>query len=298
MTDFKRYTHLERFGNDEVQGIELGTCYIFPKIDGTNSSVWLDQNGKVQAGSRNRHLTIEADNAGFYAHIKDQENIKAFLKDYAGHRLYGEWLVPHSLKTYRDEAWRRFYVFDVYNDTAERYLPFDMFESVLKSYNIDFVPCMAKIKNASYDNLLHELDKNRFLIKDGEGPGEGIVIKNYDFQNKFGRMVFAKLVTNSFKEKHVKEMGGSFYENKLVEQEVCNDIVDKHLIDKVYAKIVNEAGGWSSKYIPRLLSTVYHDAVTEELWSALKRHKSPIVNFKTLNKLCILKTKELRPELF
>ena len=36
---FRRYQHIERFGNDEVAGIEDGTCYVFPKIDGTNA-IW------------------------------------------------------------------------------------------------------------------------------------------------------------------------------------------------------------------------------------------------------------------
>lgn len=33
MTEFIKYPHLERFGTDEVDGINIGTCYIFPKID-------------------------------------------------------------------------------------------------------------------------------------------------------------------------------------------------------------------------------------------------------------------------
>lgn len=32
---FKKYMHIERFGNDEVEGIEFGNCYIFCKIDET-----------------------------------------------------------------------------------------------------------------------------------------------------------------------------------------------------------------------------------------------------------------------
>ena len=36
---FREYTHVERYGNDEVQGIEYGELYIFPKLDGTNASV-------------------------------------------------------------------------------------------------------------------------------------------------------------------------------------------------------------------------------------------------------------------
>lgn len=40
--EFKKYQHVERFGTDETEGINIGKCYVFPKIDGTNSSVWLE----------------------------------------------------------------------------------------------------------------------------------------------------------------------------------------------------------------------------------------------------------------
>ena len=63
---FRKYQHIERFGTTEVSQIEFGECFIFPKIDGTNASVWLDD-GEICAGSRQRQLSIEADNAGFYA---------------------------------------------------------------------------------------------------------------------------------------------------------------------------------------------------------------------------------------
>ena len=32
--NFRKYQHIERFGTTEVQDIEIGECYIFPKIDG------------------------------------------------------------------------------------------------------------------------------------------------------------------------------------------------------------------------------------------------------------------------
>ena len=56
---FRKYQHIERFGTMEVEGIELGLCYIFPKIDGTNSSVWLGEDGQIHAGSRKRELSLE-----------------------------------------------------------------------------------------------------------------------------------------------------------------------------------------------------------------------------------------------
>ena len=69
---FRKYQHIERFGTDEVLGIDDGLNYIFPKIDGTNSSVWLDE-GVITAGSRNRELTLDKDNAGFCAWVSNKK---------------------------------------------------------------------------------------------------------------------------------------------------------------------------------------------------------------------------------
>jgi Fe-S cluster biosynthesis and repair protein YggX len=297
--EFKKYQHIERFGTDEVQGIELGECYIFPKIDGTNSSVYL-RDGELCAASRNRELTLDDDNAGFYASIKDNPNIKAFLGEYSTLRLFGEWLVPHSLKTYRDDAWRRFYVFDVCEDDGEgfRYLPFTEYEPLLKEYGIDYIPPIQIIKNGDYDKFIACIEKNGFLIKDGQGAGEGIVIKNYGFYNKYKRQTWAKIVTNEFKEKHHKEMGAPVMENRLVEESIADEFITPSLVEKEYAKIVTEQDGWTSKYIPMLLGRVFYALVAEETWNILKKFNTPTINFKTLNSLAIRKIKTVKPELF
>lgn len=297
MTEFVKYMHIERFGNDEVQGIELGNCYVFPKLDGTNASVWIDRAGSIQAGSRNRHLSIDADNAGFFAFAANDEKLRDYLSAYPHHRLYGEWLVPHSLKTYREEAWRRFYVFDVHD--GERYLPYDEYAATLDSFGLDYLAPSCVIKNGTYENFLRELEKNVFLIKDGAGVGEGIVLKNYEFKNRFGNVVWAKMVTTAFKEQNSKVFGPSLLKGaQMVEQEIVDKYVTRHLVDKVVAKISSECEGWNSKYIPRLLQTVFHDLVTEETWAAIKEFKNPTINFKTLGTLCTLKIKELKPEIF
>lgn len=297
MTEFRKYMHVERFGNDEVQGIELGDCYVFPKLDGTNASIWWDCG--VQAGSRNRQLTLNNDNAGFFNHIIESDEIFKVLSDYQHINIYGEWLVPHSLKTYREDAWKKFYIIDIFDNEQGVYMHYDEYSTMLECYNLEYLRPLCILKNATYDNLIVELENNKFLIEDGKGSGEGIVLKNYAYQNKYGRTTWAKLITNSFKEKHVKEMGCSIKNlSRMVEQEICDKYVTKHLIDKVYAKIVNEMEGWSSKYIPRLLQTVYYDLVNEECWNFVKTMKNPTVNFKTLHSLVVLKIKEVRSELF
>lgn len=296
---FKPYQHIERFGNDEVQGIELGGCHIFSKIDGTNGSVWFSDG--LQAGSRKRQLSLDEDNAGFYQWVlSGKHNLEEFFIHTDDKlRLYGEFLVPHSLRTYREDAWRKFYIFDVYNDKTEAYLHYDEYKPMLDEFNLDYIPPLCVMNNATYDNLLTEMDNNTFLIQEGAGCGEGIVIKNYDYQNRFGRTIWAKLITNVFKEKHGKEMGATVKNMKqMTEQEICDEYIDQPFVNKIYAKIVNESQGWNSKYIPRLLSTVYYDLINEEMWNIVKKLKNPTINFKTLNTLVILKIKQLKPELF
>lgn len=299
---FNKYMHIERYGTDEVEDIEFGECYIFYKIDGTNGSVWLDD-GQVKAGSRNRELTLDNDNAGFYNYIIKNENIINYLKEHPNHRLYGEWLVPHSLKTYREDAWRKFYIFDVAlhkDDDTEELLPYEVYKFMLEKYNLDYIPPLAIMKNANYDSLIKLLEKTgQFLIEDGKGNGEGIVIKNYSFVNKYGRQTWAKIVANEFKEKHAKAMGASIVNStELVEEKIINKFCTEAFIEKEYSKIVNEKEGWRSQYIQMLLGRVYSEFIKEESWNFVKELKNPRVNYKTLNSLLIKKVKETKKELF
>lgn len=306
--EFKKYQHVERFGTSEVNNIELGTCYIFPKIDGTNASIWL-KNGELQAGSRKRHLTLEADNAGFYAWAKEQTNLIAYLKENPTHRIFGEWLVPHSLKTYNPDAWRKFYVFDVTidkkgdeitheGDSTLTYLAYDFYKPLLEKHSIEFIPPLAIIKNASYEQLVAKLKSNIFLIEDGKGAGEGIVIKRYDFVNKYGRTTWAKIVTSEFKAKHSKIMGAPESEGKkMIEEGIAKEFTTKAICEKVYAKIENE-NGWQSKLIPKLLNVVFYDIIREESWNFVKKYKNPTIDFKRLQYFIFENVKIHLPNLF
>ena len=295
---FVKYMHLERYGNDEVDGIEQGTTYVFPKLDGTNAQVWLNEDGTIGAGSRNRTLDIHNDNAGFMNYIVTDKRIKDLFDIYPELTLYGEWLVPHSLKTYRDDAWRKFYIFDIFDRDRQYFYNYEMIKLVLDQFGLDYLAPITIVKNGTREHYEKCLDKNVFLIKDGMGVGEGIVIKNYEWQNKFGNTVWAKMITNNFKELNHKEMGAPVIGGETLEEKIVNDYVDAHLIDKVVAKIENDEGGWSSKHIPRLLQTVFYDLVNEELWNIIKKHKNPKIDFAYLQRLTITKVKELRKDIF
>lgn len=297
MSEFVKYMHLERLGTTEVEGIEVGLTYVFPKLDGTNGSVWMvDDN--LMAGSRNRVLSAGSDNAGFYAWVQQQANYKAYLTEFPNHTLYGEWLVPHTLNTYRDDAWRKFYIFDVLDQNTGMLLHYDQYKEGLDKHGLEYLAPLAQIRNGSLEHYLTCLEKNVFLIKDGAGVGEGVVIKNYGWQNSFGRVTWAKLITNSFKEKHHQVMGAPEVGDKIVEDTIVDEFVTEHLVRKVHAKITNEREGWKSQYIPQLLGMVWHDLITEEIWEILKKHKNPKIDFGALNRLTVQKVKTTMTELF
>lgn len=294
---FRKYQHLERLGTEEVEGIQMGTVYVFPKLDGTNGSIWQDKEGNLKAGSRNRELTLERDNAGFYAWVSENEDLfLSFFKDYPDAILYGEWLVPHSLKTYRDDAWRKFYVFDVYIEGEAQH--YDWYSPILAHNSIDYISPIRIIKNGTDEQFRLCTEQNTFLIKEGCGTGEGVVLKNYGWTNRYGRTVWAKVITNEFKDIHVKAMGAPILGGLSEEERIVEKYVTQHLVDKTKAKIELIEDGWHSRCIPQLLNRVFHDLIVEEMWNILKDFKNPKIDFKYLQRLTIQRIKELRPEIF
>jgi hypothetical protein len=302
MLNFEKYMSLKRFGTQETQGIEKGTCYIFPKLDGTNSSVWYNPETGVEAGSRNRHLdeTSKGDNAGFCKWAKAQENIKEFLKQHSHLRLFGEWLVPHSLKTYQEDAWKRFYIFDVYDHNENRFLTYEEYLPLIKEFNFDYIPLLYKTENPTEEELIEISKENTFLVT--EGIGEGIVIKRYDFINKYGRTIFSKIVTDEFLGRKKDRSKTEVKQQKVVEEEIVNEYCTEAFIKKEYNKMLleleNEGKQWSNKYIGKLLHQIHFELINEEAVNFVFKYKHPIINFRKVGALTTEKVKETLPELF
>ena len=289
--NYNKYQHIERLGSAEVEGILEGLCYVFPKLDGTNSQLWW--NNGLKAGSRNRELSVESDNAGFYNWALTQSNILSFFENRPDLKLYGEWLVPHTLKNYNSNAWRNFYVFDVIREDGS-YLPYEEYNALLSIYGIPTIPVLLVKTNPSLSELNELLSNNTYLIS--EGIGEGIVIKNYNYTNKYGRKTWAKIVADEFKVQKgisVKDIS----EQKPIEFQIVETFVTEAFVRKELAKI-ELVEPWSSKLIPKLLNTVFHELIAEEMWNILKRFKNPKINFKDLNNLTISKIKELLSDKF
>lgn len=287
--DFNKYQHVERLGTKNVEGIEQGRVWVFPKIDGSNGCVWLGDDGTVHVGGRNRELSADDSNQGFYQAVTGDQRIAAYLAKHPTHIIYGEWLIPHTLKSYVDTAWRKFYIFDVKDN--DEYLPYETYKPLLEEFGLEYIPLIESFEDPGMEDFVSCLEKNTYLTS--YGVGEGVVIKNYGYHNPYGRQTWAKIIASEFAEKR-----GTQKNNPLsTEQRIVDDFVTAAFINKEFAKLTEEVE-WSPRLAPRLFSTVFHVLIEEEMYNIVKRYKQPTINFRTLNYLITEKIKEVLADHF
>ena len=295
---YKSYQHIEKLGSTEVEGILNGTCYLSYKIDGTNGVIYLSDDLKeLKFGSRKKELSKDLDNANFLNTITSNINIYNdlfnYLSNHPSYIIYGEWLVPHTIKRYQSDSWNKFYIFDIYDTTNQTYINYDIYSKELDNYkNINYIPIITKINNPKVEDIKDLLNQTgSYLIT--EGLGEGIVIKNYDYVNKYNRITWAKLLTEDFQntKKHVRIKNIQDKENSETEYKIISLMTVEH-INKEYSKLIESKGDWSSKYIFELLNRVYMEFIRDNLDIIINKFHNPTINFRILKQLSDFKVKE------
>lgn len=282
--EFRKYDKIHRFGKEEVDGILEGTCHIQEKIDGANTSIWVDENGAIQCGSRNRHL-IDDDFNGFVEYARGHVGIRAFFADHPKSYIYGEWLVKHTIQ-YKETFYRKFYLFDVYDQSVFA-SPHKVME-LAERYGIDAVPFVSTLENPTLHQIKEFVGKSSFGDR-----GEGVVVKNMGFVNKFGDHCYAKLVSESFRESNLLAFNDNDkHSENYNEMYVVNKYMTLGRVKKIIEKIqpeINER--LDMQHIPMVCGSAYHDMITEEIWEVSK--KIPSINFRALRNLSAKKTKAI-----
>jgi len=272
---FKQYTKIKRLGCDETDGILDGECHIQEKIDGANTSIWLGNDGSINMGSRTQNVT-DGSFRGFVEYVKNHEGINKILTNHPQLRLYGEWLVPHTVQ-YNETSYQHFYLFDIEDIDGKKYKT-DIVNNFADEYNIKRPHYFGVFQSPTGDQLKEMCGKS-FI---GE-KGEGIVIKNYNFVNKFGDIQYAKLVTEKFKEDNGIVFGGNNKHSESYWEMYC---VNKYMTLERVKKIMNKLQSiidhpLSIEDTARVLNTAYHDFITEEIW-AIQKKVTGDFNFKKL----------------
>jgi hypothetical protein len=284
---FRKYDKIYRLGKDETIGILKGTVNVTEKLDGANLSVWLGDGGEIRVGSRNNDLTANGNEFNGAVHYCNaHEGIKSFFVNNPDCRLYGEWLVRHTL-AYNETAYKKFYLFDIYQDG---YWQQDIVQEIGKEYGIETVPYLGEFTNPTLPELTKLVEGQKSVY--GE-KREGIVIRNPEFVNQFGDKCNAKLVSEGFMEDNGITFGGNNkYSEAYWEQYVSNKYITIERVQKIMNKIqpeVNEK--LDMKHIPRIIGTVYHDVITEESWDIASKAKS--IDYDTLKRICSKKIKQV-----
>lgn len=313
MSVFHSYEKVERLEKEECDGILNGLCHVFEKLDGANAQTYLDTvTSEIAFGSRNRVLGI-GDNLvsgdsfrGFAAWVADNKlGLSNFFTIYPDYILMGEWLIKHSLP-YDATAYQNFYVFDVYNSISGRYASF------FKDVHIWSAVQEAGLKIIKSDGMLLNPtmeDLQRMLgIPSSYGAPfrEGIVIKNYDFVNKWNRQPYAKLLHETFQEVKTKPKApvspdaieltiqGQYVTAARVEK-IVNKIRLKETLNSDDPAIYGDPTVYARlemKHIPQVINMVWYDIITEDMNDILKRLKDPTINFKLLKRLIFERAKE------
>ena len=280
--EFKKYPKIKRLGDDENDGILFGNCHVQEKIDGANTSIWKCEDGSISCGSRNNDL-IKNENGfnGFVDYVKAHEGIKDLLHDFPNHRLYGEWLVKHTVQ-YNETAYKQFYLFDIEADG--KFLSTGIVNGLAKEYAISAPQYFGCFKDPTIEQLNEMVGKSTIGDK-----GEGIVIKNLSFVNKFGDSPYAKIVTQGFKEQNDIVFGGNNkHSDTYWEMYVVNKYITLARVKKIVQKIETlEGRKVKIEDTARIINTVYHDMITEEIWEIQK--KVQLINLKRLGGLSMKK---------
>jgi hypothetical protein len=312
---FLKYPKIKRLGHEDTDGILTGDVMVEEKIDGANTSVWIE-NGTLKCASRTRELTGGFN--GFVDYVNKHDGIKSYLNEFPNHRLYGEWLVKHTIP-YSEESYKQFYLFDIFvmpqelvkvnvlpemtqeeieeakmveTIRAGKWMPRSWIMEQAAKHDIKTPEVFAELQDPLPDAINEYVGKTTLGEK-----GEGVVVKNEKFINKWGARVCAKVVTQEFKEDNAIVFGGNNKHSETYsEMKMVNEFMTAPRIKKVMQKLQPTIDKRLDKeHTSRIIQTAYHDMFEEELWSFVKKHKK--MDFDNLQRLACRKAAKIYHDL-
>ncbi|MCY9220575.1 RNA ligase family protein [Bacillus licheniformis] len=271
MSEMKKYTDIVRLGHRTTEGVLAEDDYVvvYEKLDGANASFTLNLDTlEMEAFSRNRKLDAENNLRGFYEYTKeiDQDRLN---RDYI---YFGEWLVKHKIDYGVNK--NEFYLFDIYDKHEGEYLSHVDVVAEAFRLNLTLAPILYAGKYRGFDHLQTLVGRSA-LANEATG-GEGVVVKNVSYRDKFGKQLFVKVVSNSFREMHPQKAPRD--PAKLnAEQTFVRTFATKGRIDKLLRKMIDE-GVIEEKFdlsdmgviLSHLGGRVYDDLMKEEFDSLPK----------------------------
>ncbi|WP_431785908.1 RNA ligase family protein [Paenibacillus lactis] len=230
MSEMKKYMDVVRLGHKTTVGVlnEGDHIVIQEKLDGANAS-FKREGDAVVAFSRNTQLSPENNLRGFYEWTQTLDANKLL----EGVIYFGEWLVKHKLD-YGSNA-NQFYLFDIFNEFTQEYVDFSMVKDEAARLSLKLVPVFYEGQYKSFEHLESFIGKTEL----GVNEGEGIVVKNVHYQDRYGKQLFVKLVSDSFREVQ-KQKAPKDPNFTSEEQMAIRSVLTKARVEKMIYKLVDE----------------------------------------------------------
>lgn len=288
MTEHIVFPKIRHLDAEETFWILDFPCFVQEKLDGANLSVWLHE-WEMYVGSRTQ-IVWDATRKEWFRwaveYCNNHKGIRGLLEHlWEDFRLYWEWLVQHSL-TYPKECYQKFYMFDIYDKVHDNFYTPDTVDRLAKEYWIEHPEILLQ-GNITIEQI-QEVAGTSKIAK----IGEWVVIKAPEFTNKFLQKQYAKYVTSDFKE--VNKLSFWCSARHDMELNFATTFVTIPRLLKLINKIEQLKDETIARpHIPILIWMMWHDVFTEELWWYIKKHHSPSIDFKKMEKYCVDRTKIL-----
>lgn len=239
MKEIKKYTDIIRYGKGITQDVLQKGDYISitEKIDGANASFCLDNTVDlgVAAFSRNNPIGEHNTLRGFYDWVvKNIVTIKERLNP--NYRYYGEWLVSHKV-VYKQDQYNNFYMFSIWDEENGEYLSDEIVKSEAARLGIQTTTYFYEGEYISFEHIMSFVGKSDRTLE--PNMGEGVVVKNVNYKDRYGNQVFVKLVSERFAEVQKQKLP----KNPNLEDEhkgLIDSVVTIPRIEKIINKMVDE----------------------------------------------------------
>lgn len=300
MAEFHKFLHVERLDSEACEGILNGLCYVSPKIDGTNATIYCDRSTDTfMCGSRKRVLSLDDDNAGFtnwfFSDNEEANRLADLIYDHSNIQVFGEWLgttkFVGAIKGYDPAALNHLYIFDMYDFDTGKYLHPDRIYELCKKYNLlEWLLPRTVLDHPTMEDIYKAADNNHFLLLDKEQKGEGVVVRNMDYTDKYGHYVIGKFVLDEFKMNKSKPKNKPNLEPGETEKSIVEVFVTEAELTKAMAKTalyfkVDEFDKRQSKMIGYFLNELFNSCIIDEMANILKKYRNPTINFSMLRGL-------------
>lgn len=207
--------------------------WVEEKIDGSNISARIDEQGNFRAFGRRFELSTDYTNRGAYEWLLKLENkIRNNFGD--KYTFYFEWLVMQAIK-YEDKYYNRGYLISVKDNTTNKYLSEDKVFEIAKILEVDIPPLLYSGEFISMEHLRNMVGTTTM----GSKVGEGIVVKA---MTSDGTQKMLKIVHEEFAEKKKYDMTKRINKIKAEESKIhkASEIVTDARINKAILRMVED----------------------------------------------------------